>query len=283
MGGKNVTDEADLGQKAQLINRLHKEHEADKDQLRSRLEKYRARAEQIGNELIAVKEALRRGQWLSWLKDNCPDISERTAQEYMRLARGEVKDLNKRSIDSESAVAADSLFEPETGEQSDEPEDEPPTTPAVKVKKAKRKKAKVVAEPEPGPELEYAPSPEVEVPGWVDPATRIDEAVEMFVAGKPLKKIAKKLKLVDVAELSQYEVFTDKVNEIAPGTFSVRNYYQAGCGVTPSAMERISRAKQDILVSLGPMYTLVESDRQELLDLAHNIIERIEHYGQDQS
>jgi hypothetical protein len=39
--------------------------------------------------LNQAKEKLdQHGQWLPWLQQNCPNISERTAQLYMKLARG---------------------------------------------------------------------------------------------------------------------------------------------------------------------------------------------------
>ena len=39
-----------------------------------------------GDLLIEAKAGLEHGQWLPWLKENCP-FSERTAQAYMRLAQ----------------------------------------------------------------------------------------------------------------------------------------------------------------------------------------------------
>lgn len=40
---------------------------------------------QAGVELCAVKSELKHGQWLDWVKDNCP-FSEDTAQKYMQAA-----------------------------------------------------------------------------------------------------------------------------------------------------------------------------------------------------
>jgi hypothetical protein len=37
--------------------------------------------------LLQVKDRLPRGQWLAWLAERCPDMSERRAQRYMRVAR----------------------------------------------------------------------------------------------------------------------------------------------------------------------------------------------------
>lgn len=39
-----------------------------------------------GADLLKVKRALEHGQWLPWLAAHCPEISARTAQDYMKLA-----------------------------------------------------------------------------------------------------------------------------------------------------------------------------------------------------
>lgn len=39
-----------------------------------------------GADLLKVKRSLEHGQWLLWLASHCPDISARTAQDYMKLA-----------------------------------------------------------------------------------------------------------------------------------------------------------------------------------------------------
>lgn len=44
------------------------------------------RALQAGDLLIKAKSAVQHGQWLPWLAVNCPDIAERTCQQYMKLA-----------------------------------------------------------------------------------------------------------------------------------------------------------------------------------------------------
>ena len=40
-----------------------------------------------GELLIEAKAGLAHGQWLPWLKENCSDVSERSAQNCMRMAR----------------------------------------------------------------------------------------------------------------------------------------------------------------------------------------------------
>lgn len=44
-------------------------------------------ARRAGELLLQAKELVAHGDWLPWLSANVPDISERTAQGYMRLAR----------------------------------------------------------------------------------------------------------------------------------------------------------------------------------------------------
>lgn len=57
-------------------------------------------AVEAGERLIEAKALLRHGQWLPWLKNHV-DISERHAQNYMRLAR------HKDVVDIKSATVAD--------------------------------------------------------------------------------------------------------------------------------------------------------------------------------
>lgn len=46
------------------------------------------RALEAGDLLLLAKSQVAHGQWLPWLQKNCPDISERTAQNYMKVAKG---------------------------------------------------------------------------------------------------------------------------------------------------------------------------------------------------
>lgn len=46
-----------------------------------------AHALDCGDLLIAAKAKVEHGGWLPWLRDHCPDVSVRTAQAYMQLAR----------------------------------------------------------------------------------------------------------------------------------------------------------------------------------------------------
>ena len=53
-----------------------------------------------GASLQEAKDGLPHGEWLPWLQANCPAISDRSAQRYMRLAQ------NRNSLEGESATVA---------------------------------------------------------------------------------------------------------------------------------------------------------------------------------
>ena len=78
---------------ADEINRAHKvANEAARTSLESAIE--------AGERLIESKALVKHGEWLLWLNELC-DLSERTAQVYMRLAR------HKDVTGAKSATAAD--------------------------------------------------------------------------------------------------------------------------------------------------------------------------------
>jgi hypothetical protein len=53
-----------------------------------------------GADLIRAKKDLKHGDWLPWLRDQCA-LSERTAQDYMKLAE------SKSKLDAKNALGAD--------------------------------------------------------------------------------------------------------------------------------------------------------------------------------
>lgn len=55
----------------------------------------------VGTALQEARSGLPHGEWLPWLQANCPDISERSAQRYMRLAK------NQDRLREKSATVAD--------------------------------------------------------------------------------------------------------------------------------------------------------------------------------
>jgi Protein of unknown function (DUF3102) len=65
------------------------------------------KAIEVGGWLKQAKDSpeMKHGQWLPWLKANCPDISERTAQRYMELADN--KEQLEEALKVKSAAMAD--------------------------------------------------------------------------------------------------------------------------------------------------------------------------------
>ncbi len=80
-----------------LADRINAEHEACHASMQKGLE----HALKAGTLLLEAKAGLPHGEWLPWLGKNCPDISERTAQRYMRLAE------NLDDLGAKSATVAD--------------------------------------------------------------------------------------------------------------------------------------------------------------------------------
>ncbi|NJO20623.1 MAG: DUF3102 domain-containing protein [Spirulinaceae cyanobacterium RM2_2_10] len=74
-----IVPSTDLSQVAQEINQHHGD---GKRHLYNAILSFK----QAGEKLIQVKASLLHGEWGDWLAEHCPDISERTARNYMRLA-----------------------------------------------------------------------------------------------------------------------------------------------------------------------------------------------------
>jgi hypothetical protein len=66
-----------------LATQINAEHAQVRSAFRTGLDHALA----CGKLLIRAKDSLPHGQWLPWLEEHCPDISERLAQRYMRVAR----------------------------------------------------------------------------------------------------------------------------------------------------------------------------------------------------
>ena len=102
----------DLSKIAQEINRLHGEVQGldtKIENLQVQMDKTedsrQAKATKIGQRLIEVKEQLPHGKFLKWVKDNCPEITERTAQQYMAFVRGDVETLMRGNPRSRAGSA----------------------------------------------------------------------------------------------------------------------------------------------------------------------------------
>ena len=72
--------EADLGELAAIATKFHHKAEAT-------LADSFHWATKSGQALLAAKALCKHGDWLPWLHANCPDMSVRSAQVYMKLAR----------------------------------------------------------------------------------------------------------------------------------------------------------------------------------------------------
>lgn len=75
---------------ATLAAEINAEHEAAESYARKAIEDVRASIEHAraaGDKLLLAKAGVAHGQWLPWLVANCPKVSIRRAQEYMRVAR----------------------------------------------------------------------------------------------------------------------------------------------------------------------------------------------------
>lgn len=65
-----------------------------------------------GQLLNRAKRLLRSGNWLKWLADNCPDITARTAQNWMRLANTKHVSLEDYDSVRKAYLAIGILSEP---------------------------------------------------------------------------------------------------------------------------------------------------------------------------
>lgn len=67
------------------------------------------RAIELGQLLSHIRDLVGHGQWLPWLKAKCPDIKERTAQRYMKLAEKKTELQTKIKSDTMTDFAADTI------------------------------------------------------------------------------------------------------------------------------------------------------------------------------
>ena len=65
-----------------LADKINTEHQACHSAMQKGLE----HALEAGRLLLEAKAGLAHGEWLPWLEGNCPEIGQRTSQNYMRLA-----------------------------------------------------------------------------------------------------------------------------------------------------------------------------------------------------
>ncbi len=100
-----------------LAGHINTEHEACRASMQKGLE----HAFKAGGLLLEAKAGLPHGEWLPWLGKNCPDISERTVQRYMRLAenRGELEAKPATVADLTMRAAEEALTAPREIEGTD--------------------------------------------------------------------------------------------------------------------------------------------------------------------
>jgi N6-adenosine-specific RNA methylase IME4 len=87
----------DVAALAKLATQINAEHQAVIGAVKRGIE----HAFAAGELLLEAKAKVGHGGWLSWLAENCPDVSERSAQRYMKLAEGRVV------LEAKSATVAD--------------------------------------------------------------------------------------------------------------------------------------------------------------------------------
>jgi Protein of unknown function (DUF3102) len=67
------------------------------------------RAIRLGKTLRDTKEKVGHGKWIKWLRDNCSDISERTATRYMKLDSPEFRAALAKNDPSGKSVTVSDL------------------------------------------------------------------------------------------------------------------------------------------------------------------------------
>lgn len=67
----------------ELATAINAEHDAAERAARKAIEHAKA----AGEKLLLAKAQVEHGQWLPWLSAHCPELADRTARAYMRLAR----------------------------------------------------------------------------------------------------------------------------------------------------------------------------------------------------
>lgn len=79
-----------------------------------------------GEALNLAKDRAGNGNWLKWLEDNCPEISDRTAERYMKLANGKTqleKKLDQSIFDTMSNLTINEALR--LLEEGQQPEQQP--------------------------------------------------------------------------------------------------------------------------------------------------------------
>lgn len=83
---QNETQNLQLNMAAKLISDKHQEALSYSGQTQAVAQMAIQSAHQCGQMLIKVRDSLEYGEWLYWLKANCPEIPKSTAYRYVELA-----------------------------------------------------------------------------------------------------------------------------------------------------------------------------------------------------
>lgn len=102
---------------------VNREHDAAINGVRTGM----THARRCGVLLLEAKQRCRHGKWLSWLSRHCPNISRRSAQDYMRLAR-RPKNVFKNISTIEGALSLLSAPPDLTPDSNTQPPAFPPQT-----------------------------------------------------------------------------------------------------------------------------------------------------------
>lgn len=113
---------------ADQINRSYAESVTLADIAQTHINAALEKVIECGQLLKQQKDSLKHGGWIEWLRANCPDIHERTAQRYMKLANTtHVSFLQDASTVRQAYIAAGIMPEPE----KPQPKEITPETPTI--------------------------------------------------------------------------------------------------------------------------------------------------------
>jgi len=136
LDGGSTTMGVDADHVDRLAELIRVEHDAVVVSLRRGLD----HAIVAGHALNKAKKLAGHGNWLSWLNTNCPFLSERTAQNYMRLASQEptLKTISATVADLTEREALGLLAKPKTSPKAEpaKPADGPIEVPLTEMSRA---------------------------------------------------------------------------------------------------------------------------------------------------
>jgi hypothetical protein len=124
---------SELAKDAREINRIH-------GQIVENAQTNLQLAIECGTILTEDKKSVQHGEWEEWLKTNCPEIEDRTARLYMRLAKNSDK-LEKLAAENGNTVADLSIRGAVMLLQKKKTEEEKAKAKAERERKAKEKDA----------------------------------------------------------------------------------------------------------------------------------------------